>query len=193
MALPTDGFNWSIQNVDDFVARLDKLAQATNDFRVPFRLISSDFYRSQRQLFSLQSAGLYTDLSTKPFRALWRNKKEYGFLYEGGYKEYKLINTGFVYPILVGKSRDLSNSTLGKDHRYSVYFLGKQELNIGSRVPYGKYHQSDAPRNKIPLRKFIFIDGGAGDKSKGSGINGRRDRWLSIIDEHIKQLLEGVA
>lgn len=184
-------FEWAIQNEKDFQNRLDKLAQASNDFRIPFRLITSDFYRSQKQLFSLKSAGLFQDLSTKPFRALWPNVRGYGAEYKGGYKEYKLINTGFVYPILVGKTRDLSESTLSNKHRYSIYFLGRQELQIGSSVPYGKFHQSDLPRNKIPQRKFIFITGGAGDKSKDSGINGRRERWLDIIDTHIKQLITG--
>lgn len=184
-------FEWTIQNVNDFQERLDRLAQHSSDFRIPFRLISSDFYRSQRQLFLLQSAGMYEDLSTKPFLAFWQNKNGFASYYAGGYKEYKQVNLGFTYPILVGKTRDLANSTLGKSHRYSVFFLGKQELQIGSSVPYGKYHQSDKPRTKIPQRKFIFIDGGEGDKSKGSGINGRRERWLSIIDTHLEQLISG--
>lgn len=184
-------FQWSVINVTEFKERLDKLATATDDFRIPFKLISSDFYRSQKQLFQLKGPGLYKDLSTKPFLAFWQNKNGFASYYAGGYKEYKLINLGFVYPILVGKTKDLSESTLRKDHKYSIFFLGKQELNIGSSVPYGKYHQSDRPGTKIPQRKFIFIDGGEGDKSRGSGINGRRERWLAIIDTHVEQLITG--
>jgi len=62
---------------------------------------------------------------------------------------------------------------------------------IGSSVPYGKYHQSDLPRKRLPQRKFIFIDGGKGDRSK-DGVNGRRERWINIIDTHIDQLINGV-
>lgn len=165
-------FEWSIDNVEDFRKRLDKLATASSDFRIPFRLISSDFYRSQRQLFTLQSPGLYEDLSES-------------------YKPQKRKKVGFLYPILVGSTRVLSASTLGPRNRHSIYTLRKQELLIGSSVPYGKFHQSDAPRRKIPQRKFVFIDGGKGDKSRGSGINGRRERWLSIIDTHLEQLIKG--
>lgn len=186
-------FAWVISNVDDFRERLDRLAKVSQDFTIPFKIISSDFYRSQKQLFMLQSAGMYDDLSTKPFIAKWQNKRKYGALYSGGYKEYKQVNLGFTYPILVGATKVLATSTLGPKNLYSKWSLNSKQLTIGSSVPYGKYHQSDEPRKKIPQRKFIFIDGGKGDTSKGSGINGRRERWLSIIDEHIKQLLEGVA
>jgi phage gpG-like protein len=165
-------FEWTISNLEDFKTRLDRLGKATDDFRIPFRLISSDFYRSQKQLFQLKSAGLFQDLSEN-------------------YKPVKQKTVGFIYPILVGKTRDLSESTLSNSHRNSIYFLGRQELQIGTNVAYGKYHQSDEPRSTIPQRKFIFIDGGKGDKSRGSGINGRRERWLDIIDTHIKQLLTG--
>lgn len=184
-------FEWAIQNEKDFQKKLDELGKATNDFRIPFRLISSDFYKSQKQVFDLKGRGLFQDLSTKPFRAFWPNDRGFGALYKGGSKEYKLVNTGFEYPILVGKTKDLSLSTLSNKHRYSIYFLGRQELQIGSSVPYGKFHQSDLPRTKLPQRKFIFITGGEGDKSKDSGINGRRERWLDMIDTHIKQLITG--
>lgn len=167
-----NNFNWEIENQKAFAEQLDRLGKVTNDFRIPFRIIASDFYRSQRQLFTLQSKGLYEDLSDK-------------------YKPQKQRVVGFIYPILVGKTRDLANSTLSKDHRYSIFSLYRQELTIGTSVPYGKYHQSDKPRTKLPQRKFIFITGGTGDKSKDSGIYGRRERWLFIIDTHIKQLISG--
>lgn len=183
-------FEWTIANEKLFQEKLKKLGTATSDFRIPFRLIASDFYRSQKQIFGLKSQGMYEDLSEKPFFAWWEKgalKREY----EMGYKEYKYAKLGFVYPILVGKTKDLSNSTLSNSHRYSIFYLAKQELHIGSSVPYGKYHQSDEPRKKIPQRKFVFIDGGKGDRSMGSGINGRSDRWTMIINEHLNQLLTG--
>ena len=77
-------FEFTIENLDDFTERLDRLAKVADDFRIPFRLISSDFYRSQKQLFSLQSAGLYQDLSTKPFLAFWQNRRGFASYYAGG-------------------------------------------------------------------------------------------------------------
>ncbi len=169
-------FRWTINNIDDVNASLLRLAKETSDFRIPFRLIASDFYRSQKKLFTLKGKGLWDDLSPK-------------------YKVKKAKNppkgAGFVYPILVGKSRALSQSTLSKDAKYAVFGLSKDFLTIGSSVPYGKFHQSDEPRTKMPQRKFIFIDGGAGDMSK-DGVNGRRERWISIVDTHLNQLINGI-
>ena len=55
-------FNFSFENAEDFRRALDRLGKVTSDFRIPFKLVSSDFYRSQKQLFQLQSAGLYNPL-----------------------------------------------------------------------------------------------------------------------------------
>ena len=56
-------FDWTIENNIAFQKKLDELGEATNDFRIPLKLVASDFYRSNRKLFTLQSAGLYQDLS----------------------------------------------------------------------------------------------------------------------------------
>ncbi len=165
-------FSWTIENERAFTDKLNELGKATDDFRIPFRLISSDFYRSQKQLFTLTSAGLFEDLAEST-------------------KNQKQNRLGFQYPILVGETRDLSSSTLSNRHKNSIFFLGRKELNIGTNISYGKFHQSDQPRKTLPQRKFVFITGGKGDQSKDSGINGRRERWTSIIDTHIEQLLTG--
>lgn len=177
-------FDWSIENTEDFKRQIDRMGAFTGDFRIPFRLIASDFYRSNRKLFTLQGAGLYQDLA--PARGQDGNPTT-----TSNYKKTKEKKVGFVYPILVGNSRDLSNSVLGKGARYSLFFLNRKELQIGSSVPYGKYHQSDGARSKIPQRKFVFIDGGPSDRSSDSSINGRRERWTSIISTHVDQIITG--
>lgn len=177
-------FDWTIENNIEFQKKLNDLGKATNNFSIPFKLIASDFYRSNRKLFTLQSAGLYQDLA--PSAGQDGNPTT-----KSNYKEQKKKDVGFVYPILVGKTRDLSNSLLGRSHKYSIFMLGYKELQMGTNVPYGKFHQSDGTRTKIPQRKFVFIDGGPADKSSDSNISGRRERWISIIDTHIEQLVTG--
>lgn len=184
MGTRSTSFDWTIENEAKIQRSFDTLGKLTKDFRIPFRLIASDFYRSNRKLFTLQSRGLYQDLAPA-------SGEDGNPTTTSQYKDAKNRDLGFVYPILVGKSRDLSNSVLGRGHKNSVFFLGRQELQMGTNVPYGKYHQSDRPRNKIPQRKFIFIDGGPADKSQDSSINGRRERWLSIVGDHIHQLITG--
>lgn len=188
VAKRSTAFDWSIQNVEQFQKKLDQLGKATSDFRIPFRLIASDFYRSQKKIFSLSSEGLYHPLggfrgSTIESNGLTRRRNA---------EDRKEKETGHPWaPILYGKTGDLRDSTLSKNHKYSIFFLGRKELQMGSSVPYGKFHQSDRPRKTLPQRKFIFIDGGPADRSNDSSINGRRERWTNIIDTHIDQILTG--
>ena len=189
MVASTNNFDWTIENNIEFERKLDRLGAATNDFRIPFRLISSDFYRSQKQIFQLKSAGLYNPLGgfnfNQPSGFGSQSKRERA-------EDLKERKTGHAWaPILYGVTGDLKDSTLSKNHRNSIFFLSKKEMNIGTNIPYGKYHQSDKQRSIIPQRKFIFIDGGEKDTAKGSRISGRRERWISIIDTHVEQLLTG--
>lgn len=181
-------FEFVLENNEVFKKSLDRLAKATSDFRIPFRLIASDFYRSQKKIFLLQSEGLYPPLGGFRFNEVQQN----GLTRRENAENKKERLTGHPWaPILYGQTGDLRDSTLSRSHRYSIFSLLRSELEIGSSVPYGKYHQSDRPRTKLPQRKFIFIDGGPADKSRDSNINGRRERWVNIIDTHIEQLLEG--
>jgi len=184
MARRSTAFDWSIENVDDLNEAIRRLGRATDDFRIPFRLIGSDWFRSNRKLFTLQSAGLYQDLA--PARGIDGNPTT-----TSNYKKQKQKKLGFVYPIMVGATRVLSDSLLGAKNLGSVFTLRRQELFMGTRVPYAGFHQSDSPRSKMPLRKIVFIDGGPADRSKDSSISGRRERWLNIIDDHITQLVSG--
>lgn len=182
-------FDWAIKNADEFQRGLDRLGAATSDFRIPFRLIASDFYRSQKVLFKLKSAGLYNPLGgfnyNSPSGFGNQTKRERA-------EDLKERNTGHSWdPILYGKTGDLRDSTLSKSHKYSVFGLGRQDLAMGTSVPYGKYHQSSSPRTKMPYRKFVFIDGGPADRAKSSSISGRRERWLNIMNDHVVQLITG--
>ena len=183
-----NNFDWQIENIEAIQERFRELEKVTSDFRIPFRLIASDFYRSQKKLFTLQGAGLYTPLGGFGYSLIDPN----GRSRRRNAEDRKERFTGHAWaPILYGKTGDLRDSTLSRSHRYSIFFMGRRELQIGTSVPYGKYHQSDKPRSKIPQRKFIFIDGGPADQSKDSNIAGRRERWISIIESHMDQVIQG--
>jgi len=68
-----DNFEMYIENIDAFNRGLDRLGKETDDFRIPFRLISSDFYRSQRKIFTLTSEGLYPPLGGFKFNQVEAN------------------------------------------------------------------------------------------------------------------------
>lgn len=176
------GFEFVIENEKEFEAALNKLGKETGDFRIPFRLIASDFYRSQKIIFKLKSRGLYEPLGG-------RNPKEVlpnGETKRQAAERAKRRRAGIVYPLLEGDNQNLKDSTLGPGHKHSVFELGRRNLSIGTSTPYGIHHQEGT--KFMHQRKFIFIDGGSGDASKSSRITGRRERWLKIIDTHIEEL-----
>lgn len=180
-------FKWEVANRLEFQGRLKALADQVSDLRIPFRLIASDFYRSQKKLFTLKGPGRYPPLggfNSTEVLASGKTRRQVA-------EERKTKKVGFAYPLLVGATRDLSASTLSPSHKYSHFFLGRGSMEIGTTVPYGKFHQSDERRTTLPQRKFLFIDGGPGDQAQDSSISGRRERWINIVDDHLTQIVTG--
>ena len=170
MASP--GFtSYSVDNDRKFANALKKARQTSDDLRIPFTLIASDFYRSQRAIFLLKSPGQYPDLSES-------------------YKKQKQKKVGFLYPIL-RRNGYLEAAASIQFGRGNITKIGKTELEMGvdgDVVPYAIYHQSDAPRKKIPLRKFLFI-GPEAIRFANSDQQGRLERWLGILGEFVLQKL----
>lgn len=164
--------SYIVENDEDFQRAIDRLALATNDFRIPFGLIAKEFYRSNKKIFTLKSAGKYEDLSPR-------------------YADAKLRDVGFKYPILLRTGR-LASSLVNPSDGEAIRNVSKTGLELGTSVPYTKFHQSDEPRTKIPLRKVVFIDGGPFESSKGAKTSGRRESWLNIINQYILDNVEKV-
>ena len=161
--------SYIVENDKAFLAGINRLQKATDDFSIPFNLIRNDFHRSNKIIFSLKGPGLYPDLAEST-----KIQKE------------KLLGTP--YPILDRTGR-LAASLLNPNDSEAVSEVGKQTLLLGTDVPYAIYHQSDEPRSKLPQRKVVFIDGGPAEKSKASKVAGRRERWLNIINSYILELI----
>ena len=159
------------ENDKEFKALLDKYSDKISDFRIPFGLIVNHWYRGNKKIFSLKGPGLYEDLSPN-------------------YKKYKKKDVRFVYPILKRKGR-LEKSLTSKNDTDAEYFVGRNSLVMGTKVPYAKYHQSDEPRKSLPQRKMIFIDGGPAERSKDALISGRLQAWTNIINDYVSQVLDG--
>lgn len=179
--------SYKIENDTKFRAALERAKGVTDDLRVPLTLITKDFYRSNKAIFMLKSAGQYPDLGgfspdtpvslrgrqvTRRVAAQFRKKQMWGF----------------VYPILKGSGR-LEGSVTDPTHADAVnQIINKRTLIIGTTVPYGVYHQSDRQRSKIPLRKFLFI--GPESKFANSDQQGRVGRWMNILNAYVLQKLK---
>jgi phage gpG-like protein len=166
--------SYSVDNDGKFRAALKRAAEVSTDLRIPFGLILSDFYKSQAAIFKLQGPGQYP-----PFKG-----DKVGDTGKTRYQLEKIKAVGHDYPLLV-RSGALANSLLGPNNKGSVALIGKSSLIIGTLIKYGIYHQSDEPRSKIPLRKFLFI-GPEASRFATSEQAGRLQRWLGILEHHIQ-------
>lgn len=171
--------SYSIENDALFKASLDDAFSKIDNLKLPFKLISMDFYKSQQAIFMLQSPGQYPDFGgLKPTARSTEKAKQ---------AKYKKV--GFVYPLLVGKTKRLKDSTTSPNHSDSINIIGEKVLVIGTRTPYGVYHQSDSPRKKMPLRKFLFI-GPEASRYATSEQMGRLERWVKIIKDYVDSKLK---
>lgn len=175
-----------LENDKAFIASIDRLAKATNDFRIPFNLIRTHWYKGNRKLFTLTSRGLYPPLGglTPGAPSGFGNQTK-----QRRAEDLKERRVGFAYPVLVGRSRRLMKSLIFANAEGAESFVGRKVLLMGTSIPYAGYHQSDRPRTQLPQRKHIFIDGGPAEKAKDAKISGRREAWINIIDDYIKDLL----
>lgn len=161
---------------------LKRAALACDDLTIPFTLILKDFYRSEQAIFALKGPGQYP-----PFKQstgeYWKNgrKLEYVRGDLSPYQKRKIKKYGFDYPLLVA-SGSLAASLLSASAPGSIAEITPGSLTFGTSIKYGVYHQSDEPRHKIPLRKFLFI-GPEASQFATSDQMGRAERWLNILND----------
>ena len=168
--------SYSADNDAKFKRLLSEASAAVEDLRIPFGLISMDFYKSQKAIFSLKGPGQYPDFKKDPKTG------------ESKYKKWKLEKFGFDYPLLF-RTGALGKSVMEPTAPGSIHKITKLSLTIGTAVDYGVYHQSDDPRNKIPLRKFLFI-GPEAQRFATSEQMGRLERWMGILNDYVIKRLQ---
>lgn len=182
-----DGPGFTSYSVDSdriFREAIELAKEQVEDLTVPLTLITKDFYRGQRAIWKLKSAGQYPDLSKKPFFAWWE-KGPLRTQYNAGYKSYKQAKYGFAYPILkaTGKLEDAASNP--KSPGAIADIVQKDTLILGVRdsfVPYAKFHQEGTRR--MPMRKMFFI-GPEAPRFALSDHIGRRDRWVNILSAYV--------
>lgn len=165
--------SYVVDNDKKFRNAIAEASKVSQDLRVPFGLILRDFYRSEQAIFKLKSAGRYPPFKGEKNPATGRTR----------YQDAKIKKVGFDYPLLV-RTGALAASLLGPSNPGSISKITNLSLVFGTSVKYGIYHQSDEPRSKIPLRKFLFI-GPEASRFANSDQMGRAERWLGYIGDHI--------
>lgn len=162
--------SYEIDNDADFQKSIFDSLKVVDNLSFAFGQIARDFFKSNTAIFSLKNEGKYPSLKEK-------------------YQKVKDAKYGR-QPILVASGK-LRDSLTKKPNSDSIKNIGRKTLVLGTKVKYGIYHQSDAPRTKIPLRKFLFI-GPEAPKFAPSRVTGRLQRWLAIIDTDVSRRLAKV-
>lgn len=146
-----------------FDQALKRASKVTKDLRIPLKLIRFDFFKSNAAIWGLKGPGQYEDIQNK-------TQKE------------KAV--GFVYPILKATGRlERSMSAPGeRGNPDTIKTLTKTALTIGSRVPYGIFHQFGT--KFLPVRPFLFIGPEAKKFARGPTA-GRPNRWLNILNDYV--------
>lgn len=161
--------SYSADNDMRFRNALRAAAESVKDLTIPLTLISKDFFKSEMAIFNLSGPGLYPDLAPST-------------------KKDRIRRGQPIYPILV-RNGALKNALTDPADSNSVnVIIGGLTLVLGTKLPYLAFHQSDRPRNKIPLRKALFIGPEARRFAVGDQV-GRLERWLGILDGFMAQKL----
>jgi phage gpG-like protein len=169
-----EGFtSYSVDNDRKFRDALARAAEQVQDLRIPLTLITKDFFRSQRSIWALKSPGQYPDLAPST-------------------KRQRVLHGQPLYPILKRTGALERSMTDPTDPNAVAEIVGKQGLILGTKVEYGIYHQSDRPRSKIPLRKFLFI-GPEAPRFASSEQIGRLDRWMNILNGYVTEKLRALG
>lgn len=152
----------------DIAALLQKAKDAGVNLTIPFTTIAKSWFKANRSIFALKGPGKYQDLSPK-------------------YKKAKIRRWGFAYPIMRA-SGYLEASLTDPTHPDAINFIvNKNTLYLGTRVEYAPYHQSSAPRKKLPYRPIVFI---GAEQIAPTEIRNESTRWVNILEDSIQQKLD---
>ena len=124
-----------------FRKKLGTLSNRIKDSSPALKTVGRMFRESRKTIFSQRGKGKYPDFKRGGPNSLYAQQKQ---------KE-----VGFKYPLLV-KYGTLRSSVVDKSDPDNVTRIWKRKARFGTSVPYAKYHDSPAPRKKIPYRPFLF-------------------------------------
>ncbi len=164
--------SFQIQTDKKFEAQLKRATAVVSDLRIPFTEMAKEFAQSRKSIFKLTSAGQYPDFKGPKIGDTWKTPGHPQLRIRDGkktaYQDWKFRKYGFEYPLLKATGK-LEQSITEVGAPGNITYITEKTLTLGTSVEYGIFHQSDESRSKIPLRKFLFLDGEA-DGGAQSGI-----------------------
>lgn len=139
-----------------------RFANAVDDMRPAFTAIHDDFIKTEKAQFASEGAA---GASGK-----WAPLAESTVAYKASH--------GLDPAILVATGA-LRASLANQGDQSHVYRVTKDTMFIGSKVDYGKYHQSRLPRTRLPRRPVLSLP------------EATKRAWVKMLQDHLVRTLRG--
>ena len=164
-----DFVDFKVDPTGAFKKALRESGKKTDDLRVPFKLISQAFYKTNKILFSFTSKGPFDDLSPS-----YQREKD---------KKY-----GFIYPILKATGALEKSITNPTDPNTVASVINKKTLILGTKLtseegaPYPAFLQFGT--KFMPSRPYLVVGTEKGRWAKSRTIQRRKQRWIELLEKY---------
>ena len=154
-----------------FKRALREAGKKSSDLRVPFKLITMSFYRTNKVLFTLKSKGPFDDLSDD-------------------YQDEKAAKYGFIYPILKASGALEKSITNPTDPNTVSSVLNKKTLILGTKLTSGGEENAPYPAflqfgtKFMPARPYLVVGTEKGKWAQSKTIRRRKQRWMEVLEKY---------
>lgn len=182
-------------NSEEFDKAVKDALKNITDLTPAFIQISREFYKTNRAIFTLKSAGKYVDFVGKKIAQTWQDpgrpeKRTRNGTYTG-YQWFKERTKGFKkgYPLLKYTGR-LEQSIINPSSPDTINVITKKSVVLGTSVEYGVYHNSDESRkSNLPMRPFLFLDPSTTIWAGNQQFSRRNEAWVKAIETYTRRAM----
>lgn len=182
-------------NSEEFDKAVKDALKNITDLTPAFIQISREFYKTQRAIFSLKSAGKYVDFVGKKIAQTWQepgrpDKRTRNGTYTA-YQWHKEKENGLKkgYPLLK-YTGTLEKSLTNPNDPNTINVITKKSIVMGTSVEYGVYHNSDEPRkSNLPMRPFLFLDPSTTIWAGNQQFSRRNEAWVKAIEVYTRRAM----
>lgn len=184
-------------NSKEYDNAVKEALKKVSDLRPVFIQIAREFYKANRAIFTLKSAGKYVDFTGKKIRMTWSpdRGRPSARTRNGDYTVYqwnKERKTGLKrgYPLLKYSGR-LEKSITQQGSGEAITEITKKSVILGSAVPYGVFHQYGT--KVLPMRQFLFVDPATTIWNGNVQFSRRNEAWVKAIDTFVARSMKSMG
>jgi phage gpG-like protein len=152
-----------------------------------FIQIAREFYKTNRAIFTLQSAGKYPDFKLSDESRRLKN----GMTPYQNWKNKRVGGRGYPLLRLTGRLEKSITQQGGE----AITEIGDKSVVIGTTVPYGVFHQQPNGRGKgiIPYRPFLFLDPATTAVAPDGSLSRRSEAWVRMINQYVARSMKAMG